>query len=115
MQSGALEPAGAPEGGALELHGVWFAYPSRPAAWVLQDFSLDVRPGNKASPSSAGGSQAAPWMHLARGPGISMPFLLEETAAACVPPSNHSPTGLLAFGWPRRWRFPPASSPPRPT
>ena len=44
-----LRPAGAPEGGALELKSVWFAYPSRPEAWVLQGMDLRVPPGQRVS------------------------------------------------------------------
>ena len=48
-QSGRLKPEGAPEGGELRLEKVCFAYPSRPGAWVLQDLSLHVTPGQKVS------------------------------------------------------------------
>ena len=47
LAGGKQRPVGVPEGGELRLQGVWFAYPSRPAVWVLQGLSLHVAPGNK--------------------------------------------------------------------
>ena len=45
---------GAPEGGGLDLRGVWFAYPSRPEAWVLQGMDLRVAPGQRVSETLLG-------------------------------------------------------------
>eukprot|EP00775_Hariotina_reticulata_P009936 gene9936-10091_t len=43
--AGHLRPLGAPEGAALSFQEVFFAYPSRPNAWVLQGFNLQLNPG----------------------------------------------------------------------
>eukprot|EP00887_Chlorella_sp_A99_P000339 scaffold13.g339.t1 len=51
-QRGRLRPAGAAEGTDARLEGVWFAYPSRPGAWVLRDLCLHVAPGQKARPAA---------------------------------------------------------------
>lgn len=40
--SGNEKPTGSPAGAALEFKDVSFAYPSRPTAWVLRNFSLEV-------------------------------------------------------------------------
>lgn len=53
--SGALRPAGDAAGAAVALEGVWFAYPSRPAAWVLRGVDLSVTPGARVALVGASG------------------------------------------------------------
>jgi ABC-type multidrug transport system fused ATPase/permease subunit len=57
--SGTLKPTGSPDGAALELKNVHFAYPSRPESWVLSGFSLSISPGQSvALVGSSGGGKS---------------------------------------------------------
>ncbi|KAK3032547.1 hypothetical protein RJ639_036786, partial [Escallonia herrerae] len=55
-KSGNKCPVGNPDGD-VELHDVWFAYPSRPSHMVLKGITLKLRPGSKVAlvgPSGGG-------------------------------------------------------------
>ncbi len=54
-------PLPAPARGALSFRGVRFAYPSRPDAWALDGFELEVAPGERVAlvGSSGGGKSTA--------------------------------------------------------
>eukprot|EP00878_Enallax_costatus_P041044 GHUV01047494.1.p1 GENE.GHUV01047494.1~~GHUV01047494.1.p1 ORF type:complete len:568 (+),score=162.46 GHUV01047494.1:219-1922(+) len=57
--SGTLKPTGSPNGAAVEFQSVYFSYPSRPASWVLEDFSLNINPGQTvALVGSSGGGKS---------------------------------------------------------
>ncbi|KAI4120369.1 MAG: hypothetical protein LQ338_007068 [Usnochroma carphineum] len=94
----AATPPAVSKGMAIEMRGVWFAYPERPHAPVLENLDIVVHPGQfcaLAGPSGAGKSTIISLLESFYAPSSGRIYLDDRWLSATDAPSHRSSTALV--------------------